>query len=129
MYKSNGTCLQKFRSNNKGTKEGNNRRSSVYNITIHGCVVIRLCPVSETVIARFYFSVPMEVSVFVNKTCVGNGDATIVVFNIEAGNYYSKSTFIMTLIKQEKLVFISVILYIWEYLFGSIYCYSKIVYG
>ena len=32
-----------------------------------------------------------------------------VVFNIEAGNYHSKSTFIMTLIKQEKLVFILVI--------------------
>ena len=28
-----------------------------------------------------------------------------VVFNIEVGNYYSKSTFIMTLIKQDKLVF------------------------
>ena len=27
----------------------------------------------------------------------------LVVFNIEAGNYYSKSTFIVTLIKQEKL--------------------------
>ena len=39
-----------------------------------------------------------------------------VVFNIEVGNYYSKSTFIMTLIKQEKLVFILVILYIQEYL-------------
>ena len=39
-----------------------------------------------------------------------------VIFNIEAGNYYSKSTFIMTLIKQEKLVFILVILYIQEYL-------------
>ena len=39
-----------------------------------------------------------------------------VVFNIEAGNYYSKSTFIMTLIKQEKFVFILVILYIREYL-------------
>ena len=39
-----------------------------------------------------------------------------VVFNIEARNYYSKSTFIMTLIKQEKLVFILVILYIREYL-------------
>ena len=46
--------------------------------------------------------------------CVGNGDATNR-FNIEAGNYYSKSTFIMTLIKQEKLVFILVILYIQEY--------------
>ena len=32
------------------------------------------------------------------------------------GNYYSKSTFIMTLIKQEKFVFILVILYIQEYL-------------
>ena len=42
-----------------------------------------------------------------------------VVFNIEAENYYSKSTFIMTLIKQEKLV-----LYIQEYL-----CFYKIVYG
>ena len=40
-----------------------------------------------------------------------------VVFNIEAGNYYSKSTFIVTLvIKQEKFVFILVILYIREYL-------------
>ena len=39
-----------------------------------------------------------------------------VVFNIEAGNDYSKSTFIMTLIKQEKVVFILVILYIREYL-------------
>ena len=34
-----------------------------------------------------------------------------VVFNIEAGNYYSKSTF-MTPIKQEKLVFTLVILYV-----------------
>ena len=41
-----------------------------------------------------------------------------VVFNIhvEAGNYYSESTFIMTVIKQENLVFILVILYIREYL-------------
>ena len=39
-----------------------------------------------------------------------------VVFNIEAGNYYSKPTFIMGQIKQEKLVFILVILYIQEYL-------------
>ena len=38
-----------------------------------------------------------------------------VVFNIEAGKYYSKSTFIITPIKQEKLVFMLVIL--WEYLF------------
>ena len=29
-----------------------------------------------------------------------------VIFNIEAGNYYRKSTFIVTLIKQEKLVHI-----------------------
>ena len=28
--------------------------------------------------------------------CVVNGDAAIVIFNIEAGNYYSKSTFIKT---------------------------------
>ena len=40
-----------------------------------------------------------------------------VVFNIEAGNYYSKPTFIMSLIKQENLVFILVILYIQEYVF------------
>ena len=40
----------------------------------------------------------------------------LVVFNIEAGNYCSKSTFIRTLIKQEKLVFILVISYIQEYL-------------
>ena len=39
-----------------------------------------------------------------------------VVFTIEAGNDYSKSTFIMTLIKQEKLVFILASLYIWAYL-------------
>ena len=39
-------------------------------------------------------------------------------------NYYNKSIFIMTLIKQEKLVFILVILYIQEYL-----CFYKIVYG
>ena len=38
-----------------------------------------------------------------------------VVFNIEAGNYYS-NTFIVTLIKQENLVFILGILYIREYL-------------
>ena len=41
-----------------------------------------------------------------------------VILNIEAGNDYSKSTFIMTLIKQEKLVLILVILYIQEYLCG-----------
>ena len=40
--------------------------------------------------------------------CVWGMGMPQVVFNIEAGNYYmySKSTFIMTLIKQEKLVFI-----------------------
>ena len=37
-----------------------------------------------------------------------------VISNFEAGNDYSKSTFIMTLIKQKKLVFILVILYIRE---------------
>ena len=47
-----------------------------------------------------------------------------VVFNIKAGNDYStcKSTFIMTLIKQEKLVFILVILYIREYLYVFTNC-------
>ena len=46
-----------------------------------------------------------------------------VIFNIEAGNYYSKSTFIMTLIKQEKLVFILVIVYMYirEYLCVFVY--------
>ena len=58
----------------------------------------------------------MEVSDwFVNCFCVGNGDA-MNPFNIETGNYYSKSIFIMTLIKHEKLGFILVILYIQEYL-------------
>ena len=47
-----------------------------------------------------------------------------VVFNLEAGNDYSKSTFIMTQIKQEKLVFILVILYIPESM-----CFYKIVFG
>ena len=51
-----------------------------------------------------------------------------VVLNIEAGNYYSKSTFIVTLIKQEKLVFVLVILYIREYLrvFTIVYGYPGI---
>ena len=52
--------------------------------------------------------------------CVGNGDTIQVIFNTEAGNYYSKSTFIMTLIKQEKLVFILVILYIQKYLYWGV---------
>ena len=39
----------------------------------------------------------------------------LVMLNIEAGNYYSKSTFTMTQIKQEKLVFVLVILYIQEH--------------
>ena len=47
----------------------------------------------------------------------------LVVFNIETGNCYTKSIFIATLIKQEKLVFILVILYIREHL-----CFYKIVY-
>ena len=34
--------------------------------------------------------------------CVRNGDDTFV-FNIEAGNYYSQSTYFVTRIKQEKL--------------------------
>ena len=39
-----------------------------------------------------------------------------LVFNIEAGNDYSKSTFIMILIKQDNIVFILVILFIRHYL-------------
>ena len=46
--------------------------------------------------------------------CVGGMGMLRVVFNTEAGNYYSKSTFIMTQIKQENLVFIVVILCIRE---------------
>ena len=46
-----------------------------------------------------------------------NGD-TASHFNIETGNYYSMSTIIMTLIKQEKLVFIF-------YTFGSIYVFLQ----
>ena len=47
---------------------------------------------------------------------MGNGDATVqVIVNVEAGNYYSKSTFIVTLIKHKKLVFVLVILCIQEY--------------
>ena len=38
---------------------------------------------------------------------------------VEVGSYFSKSTFIVTQIKQEKLVFILVILYIWEYMFSQ----------
>ena len=40
-----------------------------------------------------------------------------VVFNIDARNYYSKSTFNTSLIKQETVLFILVILYIREYLY------------
>ena len=46
----------------------------------------------------------------------GEWGAQRVVFNIEAENYYRRYTFITTLIKQEKHVFILVILYIWEHL-------------
>ena len=46
------------------------------------------------------------------------------VFNFyESGNYYSKSTFIMTLIKHEKFVFIFFIHS------GVFMCFYKIVYG
>ena len=43
-----------------------------------------------------------------------------VIFNKEAGNYDSKTTFITSLIKQEKLVFILVILYVHIYVFLQI---------
>ena len=59
----------------------------------------------------------MEVSDFLfNKMCVNKMRMLQVVFNIKAGNYYSKFPFIMTLIKQEFVFFILVILYIQEYL-------------
>ena len=79
---------------------------------------LRLCRApgypTETVITQFHFSVSItrerllkiptvhlsrtngSLWFFVNKMCVGNGILQ-VVFNIEAGNYYSKYTFIMTL--------------------------------
>ena len=38
-----------------------------------------------------------------------------VVFKIQVRNYYIRSTFLVTRIKQEKLVFILVILYIQKY--------------
>ena len=47
-----------------------------------------------------------------------------VVFNTEAGNYYSKSTFTVTVINT-KLVFVVVILYIRE----IFTCFYKIVNG
>ena len=57
-----------------------------------------------------------EVCDFLLTKCVWGIGMLQVVFNIKAWNYYSKSTFIVTLIKQEKLVFILVILCIREYL-------------
>ena len=50
--------------------------------------------------------------------CVWGMGMLRVVFNthVQVGNCYSKSTFNMTLIKQEKLMFMLVILYIREYL-------------
>ena len=42
------------------------------------------------------------------------GMLQVFFFNTEAGNYYSKSTFITTLIKQEKLLIMLVVLDIWE---------------
>ena len=45
----------------------------------------------------------MEVSDLLLTFCVWGMAMLQVVFNIEAGNYYSKSTFIMTLIKEENL--------------------------
>ena len=48
-----------------------------------------------------------------------------VVFNIEAGNYYSKSTFIITLIKtRETCVHIGYFIHS-----GVFMCFYKIVYG
>ena len=61
----------------------------------------------------------MRVSDFFGSHNVCGGMGMLrVVFNIEAGNYYSEPTFIMTIIKQEKLVFILFIVYIREYLCG-----------
>ena len=85
---------------------------------------------TEAVITRFHFSVPItrkwllkikpykwkSLIFFILLFFLWETGILRVIFNIEAGNYYSKSTFIMTLIKQEKLVFMLVILYIREYL-------------
>ena len=70
----------------------------------------------------------MEVSDFLFTKCVwGMGMGMLrVVFNMETENYYSKSTFIMTLIKQENNVFISIDYFINSALFM---CFYKIVHG
>ena len=62
-----------------------------------------------------FFKIQMEVSDFLLKLFVSGMGMLRSVFNIEVGNYYSKYTFIVTLIKQEKFVFILVILCIREY--------------
>ena len=56
------------------------------------------------------------------KCACGEWGWLLDVFNIKAGNYYSKSTFIMTLIKRENLVFILVILYT----SGVVICFTKL---
>ena len=55
---------------------------------------------------------------FVNIFCVGNGGANelFLIYNVEEIITVSPHLLWCTLIKQEKLVFILVILYIWEYL-------------
>ena len=87
------------------------------------CVVftqVRLCRVSWDLDAQPKLSLlgsKLPVNDFLQFQFVyvcGEWGMLRVVFNIEAGNYYSKSTFIMILIKQEKLVFILVISYIWS---------------
>ena len=47
-----------------------------------------------------------------------------VVFNIEAGNYYSKSTFIMTNKTRETCVYIGYFIHS-----GVFMCFYKIVFG
>ena len=49
-----------------------------------------------------------------------------VILNIEAGNYYSKSTFIVTVIKQEKLVFIWVIIWGYYHVFTKLFTGTRV---
>ena len=49
---------------------------------------------------------PHKWNVFMLTKCVWGMGMLHMVFNTEAGNYYSKPAFIMSLIKQEKLAFI-----------------------
>ena len=104
-----------------------------FNICIHssvsGCKTVTGYP-AETVITQFHFSIPINRLLKIptehvrhtngSLMCVGNGDATVVIFNIEAGYYYSKSMFVMT---KETCVHIDYFIHS-----GVFMCFYKIVY-